>query len=169
MSTFFYFYYTLHIALLWAVGFGGYGPGSIEIAAQMILDGNIPDQHSMAMAASSSSHQGQEHTNEKADFPKIERDVLSGDQPPKLSVCFDFYHPILSNTDNVWCGADPDENVYDDPYTAELFLWETDIHTWNTFQSKCKSMSYEERSELWAMRARDVDQQKAKRKRCREE
>lgn len=95
---------------------------------------------------------------------EIALDVLSGNQPPNVAVLLSYNHPIFSHVppDRFWCGAHPDEDVYENPYNADQFSWEVDLNDWNSFQSDCKNMSPEERSELWAIRARDIEQQKLK-------
>ena len=105
------------------------------------------------------------------------RDILSDNQPPSVVVSVSYDHPVLSHLENgnFWCGASHDEDVYDNPYNASRFSWEVDLKAWNSFQSKCKHMSSEERKQQWANRERDIEKEQSEfydsykgRKRARE-
>ena len=53
---------------------------------------------------------------------------------PKLLVEVDYDHPILSQIPNgtFGCGAPTEENVYEDPYSAEVYTWQVEARTWNS-------------------------------------
>ena len=92
------------------------------------------------------------------------RDILSNNKPPNVVVSVNYTHPVLSHLKDgdFWCGASPDEEVYENPYNASRFSWEVDLQAWNSFQSKCKHMSPEEREQQWANRERDIEKEKSK-------
>ena len=97
----------------------------------------------------------------------LRADVKSG-RIPKLLVEVDYDHPILSQIPNgtFGCGAPADENVYEDPYSAEVYPWEVDARTWNQFQAQYHNITDKEYDDLCAKRRRDIEDEKLEFDRC---
>ena len=91
----------------------------------------------------------------------LRADVRSG-RIPKLLVEVDYDRPILSQIPNgtFGCGAPADENVYEDPYSAEVYPWEVDASTWNQFQAQYHNITDKEYDDLCAKRRRDIEDEK---------
>jgi hypothetical protein len=101
---------------------------------------------------------------EKPDDPtssKIPARDIIYDKIPNVNVSVDYFHPILSHLGDgdYWCGANPEENVYENPYAAQNFSWDIDFDAWNKFQSKCNKKSREECQQLIASRKRDIQKE----------
>ena len=92
----------------------------------------------------------------------IREDVIRGGIP-RLLVEVDYTHPILSEIPNgtFGCGAPAEENVYEDPYSAEGYPWEVEARVWNEFQAKYHNITAEESDRLISKRQRDIEEQKA--------
>ena len=88
-------------------------------------------------------------------------DILCNNTLPQVVVSVDYTHPVISHASNgeFWCGAPPDEEVYENPYNAGSYSWEVTVEAWNSFQSKCKQMSPEERERQWTNRKRDIEKE----------
>ena len=92
----------------------------------------------------------------------IREDVIRGGIP-RLLVEVDYTHPILSEIPNgtFGCGAPAEDNVYEDPYSAEGYPWEVEARVWNEFQAKYHNITAEESDRLISKRQRDIEEQKA--------
>ena len=92
----------------------------------------------------------------------IREDVIRGGIP-RLLVEVDYTHPILSEILNgtFGCGAPAEDNVYEDPYSAENYPWEVEARTWNQFQAQYHNITEKEYDELVAKRQRDIEDAKS--------
>ena len=75
----------------------------------------------------------------------------------------DYTHPILSEIPNgtFGCGAPAEDNVYEDPYSAENYPWEVEARAWNQFQAQYHNITEKEYDELVAKRQRDIEDAKS--------
>ena len=90
----------------------------------------------------------------QTDFPTLERDFCCNKRFPDVVPTVDYDHPLFTQVENgeVWCGAPPSDNVYNNSYTARGYLWEVDTQTWNRVQRQFAEMTAEARDLLWTKR-----------------
>lgn len=83
----------------------------------------------------------------KAQIYDVQPDIFSGDLP-EVTVTISYDHPVLDYASEYWCGAGPEEDVYENPYAAENHQWEVSSQTWNKFQNMCKTLTQKELQSL---------------------
>ena len=69
---------------------------------------------------------------------------------PEIAVTVEYTHPILNHVENgdFWCGAHPDEDVYNNPFTARKQKWEVSYEVWQSFQSRMEHATSKELEDL---------------------
>ena len=95
----------------------------------------------------------------KSQIYDVVADVFSQDIP-KVAVTVDYEHPVLDYVSDYWCGAPPDERVYENPYNAENYQWEVFTRCWNRFQNMCKDKTQEELQSMRDTREENIRREK---------